>query len=311
MGVVGSMKTSRIHREARAERGCFRQGDEHRIGARKTVLQAARPPYSSMHPFIEVSAMLLLTLLPLACTTPAAVVVQRPLPDNEYPADVEDQFQPSFSCDRAKTSVERAICGDEDLSTLDVELNNIYDDIQLGAATSRVQGQQAWLAQRDGCRGKGGSDAELTDCIAAAYTSRLQELCVMSEPLCGFFVQSTTTVESPDFDGMSVVSISPLPERGVFLLSAWSIADDRSRVRCSADLWARRVGGELIAAGFDDDELPHCLAKLIPTRHGIKVMTSLGCQSVCGADAAWGGEYTRVATEAEKARWLDKCAFGC
>lgn len=77
-----------------------------------------------------------------------------------------------FDCQQAGTSVERQICGDEDLSALDGQLNEIYqalresaNAVQRRALTSE---QRQWLRSRNQC-----SDLA---CLQASYDARLNEL---------------------------------------------------------------------------------------------------------------------------------------
>jgi len=78
----------------------------------------------------------------------------------------------SFPCDRAKTAVEKTICGNPELSTLDEHLGRYYAAArsELKSADScLVSDQRNWLrAQRDAC-----SDAA---CLRQAYLRRLAEL---------------------------------------------------------------------------------------------------------------------------------------
>jgi len=78
----------------------------------------------------------------------------------------------SFPCDRARSTVEKTICGNPELSTLDEHLGRYYAAARsvLKAADSCIASDQRnWLrAQRDPC-----SDAA---CLRQAYLRRLAEL---------------------------------------------------------------------------------------------------------------------------------------
>jgi uncharacterized protein len=78
----------------------------------------------------------------------------------------------SFPCDQAKSTVEKAICKDPGLSTLDEHLAQYYAAARSAlksAASCLASDQRNWLrAQRDSC-----SDA---GCLRQAYLRRLAEL---------------------------------------------------------------------------------------------------------------------------------------
>lgn len=73
----------------------------------------------------------------------------------------------SFNCAKASTPVEKIICGDESLSTLDSVLANYYQ--QAVAIDGGVrQSQKEWLTERDRCTDSG--------CLSAAYVARIDDL---------------------------------------------------------------------------------------------------------------------------------------
>ena len=78
----------------------------------------------------------------------------------------------SFACDLARSTVEKAICSDPELSTLDEHLGRYYSAARSAlesADSCLVSDQRIWLrAQRDSC-----NDA---DCLRQAYLRRLAEL---------------------------------------------------------------------------------------------------------------------------------------
>lgn len=76
----------------------------------------------------------------------------------------------SFDCQKAKTPVEKLICGDPTLSVLDDGLAFAYRQ-QLASSGQRdalKAQQQAWLRERNACRDRA--------CLKAAYSKRLAEL---------------------------------------------------------------------------------------------------------------------------------------
>jgi uncharacterized protein len=78
----------------------------------------------------------------------------------------------SFRCDLARSTVEKTICGNPELSTLDEHLGRYYAaarSVLKSADSCIVSDQRTWLrAQRDAC-----SDA---GCLRQAYLRRLAEL---------------------------------------------------------------------------------------------------------------------------------------
>jgi len=78
----------------------------------------------------------------------------------------------SFPCDKARSAVEKAICGNPELSTLDEHLGRYYSAARSAlksADSCLVNDQRNWLrARRDAC-----SDA---GCLRQAYLRRLAEL---------------------------------------------------------------------------------------------------------------------------------------
>jgi uncharacterized protein len=78
----------------------------------------------------------------------------------------------SFPCDQAKSTAEKAICGNPELSTLDEHLGQYYSaarSVLKSAGSCLASDQRNWLrTQRDAC-----SDA---GCLRQAYLRRLAEL---------------------------------------------------------------------------------------------------------------------------------------
>jgi uncharacterized protein len=73
----------------------------------------------------------------------------------------------SFDCDKASSSVEKAICGDKQLSGMDDQLARLYKAARAGApnAATLEAEQKSWLFSRDQC-----SDAA---CLKKAYADRI------------------------------------------------------------------------------------------------------------------------------------------
>lgn len=84
--------------------------------------------------------------------------------------------QPSFDCDRARSDVERLICGDDELSALDVQLAKTFANKLAKAPAYAVNelkaAQKSWRRDLINC---GRSDGP-RECTMAAYRRRLSEL---------------------------------------------------------------------------------------------------------------------------------------
>lgn len=83
----------------------------------------------------------------------------------------ENSFAPSFNCAKASTEVERLICGDRELSSLDVELNQLYQKvIESGKDAEGLKiSQVEWRKSvRNKCEDK--------DCLVTAYKQRNSDL---------------------------------------------------------------------------------------------------------------------------------------
>lgn len=93
-------------------------------------------------------------------------------PTAAAPASVDNNpFAPSFDCTKASSSQERMICGDRELSKLDVQMAGAYADARQKStdANALKTEQKQWLknTQRS-CSDKA--------CLVGAYTSRIAEL---------------------------------------------------------------------------------------------------------------------------------------
>lgn len=79
-------------------------------------------------------------------------------------------IKPSFACDKDNSSIEKIICGDSDLSQLDVTLHFTYTQKLKHSEnpSSLTEDQQGWILERNKCRH--------TDCIKEAYVTRINSL---------------------------------------------------------------------------------------------------------------------------------------
>jgi uncharacterized protein YecT (DUF1311 family) len=83
---------------------------------------------------------------------------------------------PSFLCSKAKTWVEKTICGSDRLSELDLELALAYARVLKGASAEAekavTRDQHHWWAARSDCR----KESDGVDCLAKRYEARIDEL---------------------------------------------------------------------------------------------------------------------------------------
>lgn len=103
----------------------------------------------------------------------------------------------SFDCRKAGTVVERLICSDPELSSLDESLARAYKSVRNSGLVDKGQlkaDQVKWLRQRDRCR-----DA---DCLRAFYTARTAELeAYTARKIRGSETNFTGTYEPEGMDG--------------------------------------------------------------------------------------------------------------
>lgn len=113
------------------------------------------------------------TTQPAPSPTPPTASVKPKDPLTTYVPSESGDFAPSFPCRYARQASEQAICGNRQLSGLDVELAQIYALVTGRMSKQQSEGvrstQRQWLQQRDAC----GSD---TYCLEALYRSRIRQL---------------------------------------------------------------------------------------------------------------------------------------
>jgi uncharacterized protein len=82
----------------------------------------------------------------------------------------------TFDCNKASTFVEKAICSDSRLTSMDDQLGHLYKDALAASSNSAAlkAEQRAWLSSRDQCKD--------SDCIMKAYADRISTLTAMSSP---------------------------------------------------------------------------------------------------------------------------------
>ena len=93
------------------------------------------------------------------------------------PAAAQQGSRASFDCAKARTPVEKAICGGEYLADLDLVLDEVYRAVIASSEQEIRQNvdkaQKAWLARRDTACGKAKPDG---GCLARLYKARIVDL---------------------------------------------------------------------------------------------------------------------------------------
>jgi len=77
----------------------------------------------------------------------------------------------SFDCAKAKTKIDKLVCGDPKLSEADEKLNAVYNDVLAKSPVPEDTKQQQleWVKERR-------NPCKSTDCLQQAYTSRISDL---------------------------------------------------------------------------------------------------------------------------------------
>lgn len=90
----------------------------------------------------------------------------------------------SFDCRKAATKVEKAICADDELSSLDEEMAATYQlALKKGKASDVKAEQREWLKERNSCDGEGATGYDsMDDCIKQQYSYRLFALSYLFLP---------------------------------------------------------------------------------------------------------------------------------
>jgi len=82
----------------------------------------------------------------------------------------------TFDCNKASSFVEKAICSDSRLTSMDDQLGRLYKEALTESSNSEAvkTEQKAWLSSRNQCKD--------SDCIMKAYTDRISALSAMTAP---------------------------------------------------------------------------------------------------------------------------------
>jgi len=105
----------------------------------------------------------------------------------------------TFDCNKASTFVEKAICSDSRLTSMDDQLGRLYKDA-LAASTDSAAlkaEQRAWLSSRDQCKD--------SDCVIKAYEHRISTLSAMLSPAKSGDFTGTYKMEDKGAAGLVLV----------------------------------------------------------------------------------------------------------
>lgn len=137
-----------------------------------------------------------------------------------------------FDCEKAKSKIEKLICSDDDLPTLDDDLNSSYkmatkDKSQANAIRLA---QKKWIKERDNCAD--------VDCVKVAYENRIAEL--------------TSILESDEFD--SGETKSPI----CLLCGSWNIDSATEKAgKGSHENWDDPIA-EVLTVDNTSITIPYC-----------------------------------------------------
>jgi uncharacterized protein len=189
----------------------------------------------------------------------------------------------SFDCTKARTATEQAICKDDSLAWLDLQLNRLYGDVRQlqseGARPALRDEQRDWVARRDAC---GGTD----ECITRLYWQRVQSLArrIGSRGLTGQFSYAEK--------GMSgSLRLVEFPGNRA---AGWIDTVNLVRLHiCQVDMADLRVDGQSLTWN-DPEEVDgkHCRVDLTVGPGGA-VVTAQDCRNWCGMAGFFEGHYQR------------------
>ncbi|WP_103558665.1 lysozyme inhibitor LprI family protein [Campylobacter concisus] len=114
-----------------------------------------------------------------------------------------EKIQPSFDCSKAKTRVEKLVCSDEVLSTLDRDMQKAYD-LMMGKYDIPYMNEEAkeeikpyleklkqsqidWVKDRDACSSKK-DKKEFRSCVFSRYINRIQSIVPSYDWRTGFSI---------------------------------------------------------------------------------------------------------------------------
>jgi uncharacterized protein len=116
-------------------------------------------------------------LAPASTTTPGAAATvaaaAKPITSQPVTQHPVTAARPSFDCATATEAIERLVCADDELASLDRALGTAYADALAkwsdAAKPAQRRAQQAWTAERNACA----TQADARDCAESSYRRRL------------------------------------------------------------------------------------------------------------------------------------------
>jgi uncharacterized protein len=89
---------------------------------------------------------------------------------------VAQAASPSFNCAKASSSVEKLICNDAELASLDNSLSSLYHTLMKNTSAAEQKllktEQRGWVKGRDDCW----KSDDMRGCVASEYQYRINEL---------------------------------------------------------------------------------------------------------------------------------------
>lgn len=108
----------------------------------------------------------------------------------------------TFDCTKASNFVEKVICSNSHLTSMDDQLGRLYKDALATSSNSTAikTEQKAWLSARNQCKD--------SDCIMKAYADRISALSAMSAPVNAGDVTGTYNMKAGGTAGVVLVQHS-------------------------------------------------------------------------------------------------------
>lgn len=197
----------------------------------------------------------------------------------------------SFDCAKATSKVERLICADQSLSTLDDQLAAVYRQARAIAADDAVEpkaSQRTWMQRRNACID--------VDCVAGAYRSRIAELedaigqDLNAEAIAGEYERSDDAHDAAVEP--ATIRIRALPDGRVAVVgeALWIGNVERGNVNVGTLEGEFDLRAGVVAYRDGDDEWS-CVLTLRFTRDALDVHEP---RATCGGmNVRFGGRYSR------------------
>jgi uncharacterized protein len=201
---------------------------------------------------------------------------------------------PSFDCDAAETSVEKAICAEENtgLALQDGALGRLYDVLKReGGHDALLAGQSAWLRKRNACGGD-------VDCLTRRYDERLQLLARAAgdtEGLTGRYHYQLDGDGTADGSNVGDALII-LEAEGTLSGSIGTVSGPTFHI-CSIDFDGAISDGQAYVWSDPDPDAQQdgqsCQITFTPGRDSLRI-DSQACQYYCGARGYFDADYAKL-----------------